>query len=54
MKTVKTDPYLGDCLEVLTNFDTDAFDLISGISPDEYVSWFMPRAEQFLNFPLKP
>ena len=67
MKIVKTDLYLGDCLEVLSNFDTDSFDLIitsppyadrraktyNGIKPDEYVNWFMPRAEQFLRV-LKP
>ena len=54
MKTVKTALYLGDCLEVLSNFDADSFDLIitsppyadrrektyGGIKPNEYVDWF--------------
>ena len=67
MKEIKTDLYLGDCLEVLADFDTDSFDLImtsppyadrrsktyGGISPSEYVNWFMPRAEEFLRV-LKP
>ena len=67
MAGIKTDLYLGDCLEVLADFDTDSFDLIitsppyadrrsktyGGISPDEYVNWFMPRAEEFLRV-LKP
>jgi len=67
MTAIKTDLYLGDCLEVLSNFDDDSFDLImtsppyadcrsktyGGTSPDEYVNWFLPRAEQFLRV-LKP
>ena len=67
MTGIKTDLYLGDCLEVLADFDPDSFDLIitsppyadrrsktyGGISPDEYVNWFMPRAEEFLRV-LKP
>ncbi len=67
MTAIKTDLYLGDCLEVLSNFETDLFDLIvtsppyadrrsktyGGINPNEYVNWFMPRAEQFLRV-LKP
>lgn len=62
MTQIKTDLYLGDCLEVLTHFDPDSFDLImtsppyadrrsktyGGIRPDEYVDWFIPRAEEFL------
>ena len=62
MTGIKTDLYLGDCLKVLSNFDADSFDLIvtsppyadrrsktyGGISPNEYVDWFMPRAEEFL------
>ena len=65
MGKVKTDLYLGDCLEVLSDFNTDSFDLImtsppyadrrsktyGGINPNEYVDWFMPRAEQFLKGP---
>ena len=67
MEAVKTALYLGDCLEVLSNFDADSFDLImtsppyadrrektyGGIKPDEYVDWFLPRAEAFLRV-LKP
>ena len=67
MTGIKTDLYLGDCLEILADFDTDSFDLIitsppyadrrsktyGGISPNEYVNWFMPRAEEFLRV-LKP
>ena len=67
MAAIKTDFYLGDCLEVLSNFETDSFDLImtsppyadrrtktyGGVNPDEYVDWFMPRAEEFLRV-LKP
>ena len=33
MTTIKTDLYLGDCLEVLTDFDTDSFDLIMTSPP---------------------
>ena len=65
MSAIKTDLYLGDCLEVLANFPADSFDLIvtsppyadrrsktyGGISPNEYVNWFMPRAEEFLRGP---
>ena len=67
MTEIKTDLYLGDCLEILADFDPDSFDLImtsppyadrrsktyGGISPDEYVAWFMPRAAEFLRV-LKP
>ena len=67
MTEIKTDLYLGDCLEVLANFEADSFDLImtsppyadrrtktyGGVNPDEYVNWFMPRAEEFLRV-LKP
>ena len=62
MTQIKTDLYLGDCLDVLADFGDDSFDLImtsppyadrrsktyGGISPDAYVDWFMPRAEEFL------
>lgn len=51
----------GDCLEVLRDFENETFDLIvtsppyadrrshtyGGVKPDEYVSWFMPRAAEF-------
>ena len=67
MTKIKTDFYLGDCLEVLSNFDDNSFDLIvtsppyadrrsktyGGINPNEYVDWFMPRAAEFLRV-LKP
>ena len=57
----------GDCLEVLRRFEDEAFDLVvtsppyadrrvktyGGIRPEEYVEWFLPRAEAFLRV-LKP
>lgn len=57
----------GDCLEVLREYPDNTFDLIvtsppyadkrkntyGGISPEKYVSWFLPRSEQFLRV-LKP
>ncbi len=62
MSAIKTDLYLGDCLDILTNCDADSIDLIvtsppyadrrsktyGGINPNEYVNWFMPRAAEFL------
>jgi site-specific DNA-methyltransferase (adenine-specific)/site-specific DNA-methyltransferase (cytosine-N4-specific) len=58
---------LGDCLDVLRDIPANSVDLIftsppyadqrkkvyGGVSPDDYVSWFMPRAEQFMRV-LKP
>lgn len=58
---------LGDCGEVLKTLPNDSVDLIftsppyadqrkqtyGGVSPDEYVTWFLPKAEQFLRV-LKP
>jgi site-specific DNA-methyltransferase (adenine-specific)/site-specific DNA-methyltransferase (cytosine-N4-specific) len=58
---------LGDCGEVLKELPDNSIDLIftsppyadqrkntyGGISPDKYVAWFMPRAEQFRRV-LKP
>ncbi len=58
---------LGDCGEVLRNLPDASIDLIftsppyadqrkntyGGISPDQYVAWFLPRAEQFFRV-LKP
>ncbi len=58
---------LGDCEEVLKSLPAGSVDLIftsppyadqrqktyGGISPDEYVEWFMPKAEQFQRV-LKP
>jgi DNA modification methylase len=57
----------GNCLEVLKEHPDNFFDLIftsppyadsrektyGGIKPDQYVSWFLPRSEQFLRV-LKP
>ncbi len=58
---------LGDCEDVLKDFPDNCIDLIftsppyadqrnrtyGGIKPDEYVDWFLPKAEQFLRV-LKP
>lgn len=66
-KEVKTDILRGDCLEVLSDFPDNYFDLIvtsppyadsrmdtyGGIKPDKYVEWFSQRSEQFLRV-LKP
>ncbi len=57
----------GDCEQVLKEFPDNSIDLIftsppyadqrkrtyGGIRPDEYVHWFLPKAEQFLRV-LKP
>ncbi|MHA1858794.1 MAG: DNA-methyltransferase [Candidatus Thorarchaeota archaeon] len=57
----------GDCEQVLRNFPDNCIDLIftsppyadrrkqtyGGIKPDEYVDWFLPKAQQFLRV-LKP
>lgn len=61
------DIHQGDALEVLAGFAGDSVDLIitsppyadqrkatyGGVSPDEYVEWFMPYADEFLRV-LKP
>lgn len=58
---------LGDCQEVLVDFPDHSIDLIftsppyadqrknsyGGVSPDQYVDWFLPKADQFLRV-LKP
>jgi len=58
---------LGDCEAVLADLPDNSVDLIftsppyadqrrhtyGGVSPDEYVDWFLPKAEQFLRV-LKP
>lgn len=58
---------LGDCREVLLDFPDNSIDLIftsppyadqrknsyGGVSPDEYVDWFLPKADEFLRV-LKP
>lgn len=57
----------GDCLNVLKNYPGDCIDLIvtsppyadqrastyGGVKPDDYVDWFMPRAQEFYRV-LKP
>jgi DNA modification methylase len=57
----------GDCEEVLKSFPDNSIDLIftsppyadqrrptyGGVSPDEYVAWFLPKTQQFLRV-LKP
>ena len=62
MAELITDIHCGDCLEILRRFDDDHFDLIvtsppyadsrdktyGGIKPDDYVAWFLPRAQEFL------
>lgn len=67
MPIIKADIYLGDCLEVLASYPDNVFDLIitsppyadsrahtyGGIKPNDYVTWFLPRAQQFLRV-LKP
>jgi site-specific DNA-methyltransferase (adenine-specific) len=64
---VETKIIHGDCLDVLTGFPKDKFDLIitsppyadqrsktyGGIKPDKYAEWFIARSEQFLRV-LKP
>lgn len=59
--------HVGDCLDVLQQYPSAVFDLIvtsppyadqradsyGGIHPDDYVAWFLPRAEQFKRV-LKP
>jgi site-specific DNA-methyltransferase (adenine-specific)/site-specific DNA-methyltransferase (cytosine-N4-specific) len=64
---LKTNLYLGDCLEVLKEPPDNCVDLIftsppyadqrkntyGGIHTDDYVAWFLPRSEQFLRV-LKP
>lgn len=58
---------IGDCGDILKNVPEDTFELIvtsppyadrrketyGGIHPDNYVEWFLPRAEEFLRV-LKP
>lgn len=64
---IKADVFLGDCLEVLQKIPADSIDLIvtsppyadqrkatyGGISPNEYVKWFLPRSQEMLRV-LKP
>lgn len=67
MEQIETDIRLGDCLEMLTEFSDNTFDLIvtsppyadnrtktyGGIHPDQYVEWFLLRTKEFLRV-LKP
>jgi len=64
---ISSEIYLGDCLDILKNFNDNFFDLIitsppyadnrkktyGGINPNKYIAWFLPRSEQFLRV-LKP
>ncbi len=64
---IKHDLYLGDCEEVMRKIPENSVDLIftsppyadqrkntyGGICPDDYVDWFLPKAEQMLRV-LKP
>jgi len=64
---IKHDLYLGDCEEILKTLPDNSVDLIftsppyadqrkktyGGIHPDDYVDWFLPKAEQMLRV-LKP
>ena len=67
MREIKSEIKHGDCLNVLTDFPDNTFDLIvtsppyadrrkhtyGGVPPEKYVEWFLPRSEQFLRV-LKP
>ncbi len=67
MKKIETQIFLGDCKDILKDFENDSVDLIftsppyadrrvhtyGGIKPEEYVDWFLSRSEQFLRV-LKP
>jgi len=67
MPEIKSKIHLGDCLEILATYPDNFFDLIitsppyadsrantyGGIKPDDYVAWFLPRAQQMLRV-LKP
>lgn len=67
MIEVKTDIFLGNCEEVLKQLEDNSIDLIftsppyadqrkstyGGISPDEYVKWFLPISQELLRV-LKP
>jgi len=65
--TLSNTIHLGDCLDILRGYPDQCIDLIvtsppyadqrvstyGGIKPDDYVAWFLPRAEQFFRV-LKP
>jgi len=62
MKEIKTPIFLGDCKDILKEFEDNSIDLIftsppyadrrkhtyGGIKPENYVEWFLQRSEQFL------
>ena len=67
LESIANSILLGDCLEVLKTIPDNSIDLIitsppyadsrkhtyGGISPDEYVEWFLPRSAELLRV-LKP
>ncbi|TAL00500.1 MAG: site-specific DNA-methyltransferase [Verrucomicrobia bacterium] len=67
MREIKAEIIHGDCVNVLSEYSDNMFDLIvtsppyadkrkntyGGMAPDKYVEWFLPRSEQFLRV-LKP
>ena len=64
---IKHELYLGDCVEILKDIPDNSVDLIftsppyadqrkktyGGVHPDDYVEWFLPKAEQMYRV-LKP
>jgi hypothetical protein len=60
MRPARSEVLYGDCHEVLRDFDDESSYLIitspryadrrahtyGGVKPDQYVSWFLPRAEE--------
>ncbi|MFH1004777.1 MAG: site-specific DNA-methyltransferase [Bacteroidota bacterium] len=62
MKEIKANIFLGDCKEVLKNFDENSVDLIitsppyadrrkntyGGIEPEKYIEWFLPVSKELL------
>jgi site-specific DNA-methyltransferase (cytosine-N4-specific) len=67
MSEIKSKILMGDCLEILATYPNNFFDLIitsppyadsrtntyGGVKPDDYVAWFLPRAQQMRRV-LKP
>lgn len=61
VQPTKCEIRLGDCVKILPGYPDEFFDLIvtsppyadsrartyGGIKPDEYVDWFLPRADEF-------
>jgi DNA modification methylase len=61
MRPARSQILYGDCLDVLRDLEDECFDLIvtsppyadrrahtyGGVKPDQYVSWFLPRAAEF-------